>query len=94
MINTASKINLSKKRVQGRGVNLNLDNVCKYTVCLFLTLPLIHFSECVPYVHRLLVVCLSYVCCMCMCIIGVSSVYKFISMPILWITGSCFTNQY
>ena len=24
-----------KNRVGGRGVNLNLDNVCKYTVCFF-----------------------------------------------------------
>ena len=32
MINTVSKINLSKKRIGGRGVNLNLDNVFKYTV--------------------------------------------------------------
>ena len=31
MINTVSKLNLSKKRVGGRGVNLILDNVFKYT---------------------------------------------------------------
>ena len=29
-----------KNRVGGRGVNLNLNNVFKYTVCLFLTAPL------------------------------------------------------
>ena len=32
MINTVSKINSSKIGWEGGGVNLNLDNVCKYTV--------------------------------------------------------------
>ena len=41
MINTLSKINLSKIGGEG-GVNLNLDNVCKYTVCFFWTEPLLH----------------------------------------------------
>ena len=35
MINTVSKIDLSKNMVGGRGVNLNLDNVFKYTVRFF-----------------------------------------------------------
>ena len=29
----------------GRGVNLNLDNVFKYTVCFFWTLPLMDFEN-------------------------------------------------
>ena len=35
MINTVSKINLSKIGWGGRGVNLNLDNVFKYTVFFY-----------------------------------------------------------
>ena len=35
MINTLSKIYLSKKRVGGREVNLSLDNVFKYTGFFF-----------------------------------------------------------
>ena len=35
MINTMSKKSFVKDRVGGRGVNLNLDNVFKYTVCFF-----------------------------------------------------------
>ena len=35
MINTLSKINLSKIGWEGGGVNLNLDNVFKYTVVFF-----------------------------------------------------------
>ena len=38
IINTLSKINLSKIGCEGRGVNLNLDNVLKYTV--FFRVPL------------------------------------------------------
>ena len=40
MVNTLSKINLSKNRVGGRKVNLNLDNVFKYTVFFFGDYPL------------------------------------------------------
>ena len=35
MINTLSKINLSKIGWEGGGVNLNLDNVCKYAAFFF-----------------------------------------------------------
>ena len=35
MINTVSKINLSKIGWEGGGVNLNLDDVSKYTVLFF-----------------------------------------------------------
>ena len=35
MINTLSKIDLSKIGWEGGGVNLNWDNVFKYTVCFF-----------------------------------------------------------
>ena len=40
MINTLSKINLSKIGCEGGGANLNLDNVFKYTVFFFWRLPL------------------------------------------------------
>ena len=39
-INTLSKKTFVKNRVGGRGVTINLDNVCKYTVCFFWTAPL------------------------------------------------------
>ena len=41
MINTLSKINLSKI---GWGVNLNLDNFFKYTVCFFEITPYRYFA--------------------------------------------------
>ena len=40
MINTVSKKFFVKNRMGGRGVNLNLENVFKYTVFVFLRVPL------------------------------------------------------
>ena len=51
MINTVSKINLSKIVWEDGGVNLNLDNVFKYTVFVFFRVPLSNLYNTVLYDH-------------------------------------------